>query len=163
MIRHEAYSTAADMYSFAIMLWQFLTREEPFLEVSAIDAAKLVATEKQRPPIPLNTPTAVADMLNVNWDDNPKTRWSFEKVSEELRKVQNILTASEKEFLESTHGHPVYIYEEPDLEAEVQAIEDAKAAKLGRQGKDGEPGKKRGSVLSSFFGNKKSGKKKGYN
>ena len=153
VIRHESYSTDADVYSFAIILWQFLTREDPFLDVSAIDAARLVAVEKQRPPIPFNTPNAVAEMLQINWDDNPKIRWSFDKVSEELRKLQTIISASEKEYLEATHGHPVYEYEEPDLEAEKQTKEQQKAMKVAN---------KRGSVLSSFFGHKKGKKENGH-
>lgn len=146
VIRHENYTTNADVYSFAVMLWQFLTREDPFLDVSALDAAHLVAIEKQRPPIPLNTPSKLADILHANWDDNPSIRWSFEKLSTELRNLQNTLTAEEKTYLESTHGHPVYEYEEPDLEEAKQA---PKAH-----------GNKRGSMLSTFFGQKRSDRKK---
>jgi hypothetical protein len=40
VIRHESYSTPA------VMLWQFVTGDEPFCDVSSIEAAKLVAVEK---------------------------------------------------------------------------------------------------------------------
>ena len=30
VIRHEAYSFMADVYSFALILWQLITREQPF-------------------------------------------------------------------------------------------------------------------------------------
>lgn len=149
VIRHESYASSADVYSFAIMLWQFLTHEEPFLDVSSIDAARLVAIEKQRPPLPLNTPSAVADLITTNWDDNPSTRWSFEKLSAELRALQGTMTPEENEYLDFSHGHPVYEYEEVHVkgskDTKLPAKSDAK--------------NKRTSLLSSFFGQKRSEKK----
>ncbi len=149
VMRHESYTTNADVYSFAIMLWQFLTHEEPFLDVSSIDAARLVAVEKQRPPLPSNTPNNVANIISLNWDDNPSSRWPFEKLSAELRKLQNTITAEEQAYLGSSYGHPVYEYEELDLG-------DPKDTKVQSKG---DPKVKRSSLLSSFFGQKRFDKK----
>lgn len=152
VIRHERYSTLADVYSFATMLWQFLTREDPFLDVSSLDAARLVAVEQQRPPLPPKTPQAVADLIIINWDDNPSKRWPFEKLSTELKQLQSNLTAEELEFLASSVGHPVYEYEEITVkvgDANIDKRDNAKA----------DPKTKRTSLLSSFFGQKRSEKK----
>lgn len=152
VIRHESYSTFADVYSFAITLWQLLTREDPFLDVSSLDAARLVAVEKQRPPLPSKTPQGVADIITTNWDDNPSTRWPFEKLSTELRQLQSRLTAEELEFLASSAGHPVYEYEEITVKSG-----DANIPK--RDIPKGDPKPKRTSLLSSFFGQKRPEKK----
>jgi serine/threonine protein kinase len=160
VIRHEAYSSRADVYSFAIMVWQFLTHEEPFLDECAAEAARLVAMEQERPPMPPGTPKAIVDLIQVNWSNQPSERWQFEKVGESLKAIQSSMAADEKMWLEASDGHPVYVYDEPETE-DIQP-NDKKGAKLG-QGKhhDLRPPPRRGSsLLSNFFGShKKSGKK----
>jgi len=148
VIRHEEYTLSADVYSFAIILWQLLTREEPFTDVTAVDAAQLVANEMQRPPIPPNTPVAVVDLIKVNWDENPTSRSTFEKISTDLRNLQDSLTPTERDYLESTHGHPVYEYDEPDVEVDPSPKKPTKASKQPRS-----------SLMSSFFGQKRTGNK----
>ena len=151
VIRHEDYSFSADVYSFAIILWQLLTREEPFMDVESVEAARLVARELRRPPMPPEVPAALEEMIKANWDDNPSSRWTFERISTDLRKLQNSLTAEEKGYLESAHGHPVYDHEEPNLEVEKvekPAKKESKASKIHRSPR-----------LSSFFGQKNTGNK----
>ena len=152
VIRHDSYSTLADVYSFAITLWQLLTREDPYMDVSSLDAARLVAVEKQRPPLPSKTPQEVADLITTNWDDNPNARWPFEKLSTELRQLQSRLTAEELEFLASSVGHPVYEYEEVTVKVGEANIGKRDTAK-------GDPKTKRSSLMSSFFGQKRSEKR----
>jgi serine/threonine protein kinase len=160
VIRHETYSSMADVYSFAIMMWQFLTHEEPFLDISAAEAAQLVAMEKERPPMPQTTPKAIVDLIHVNWSDQPNDRMPFEKISATLKEIQTTITAEEKSFLESPYGHPVYVYEELELKTEEDnAKKSGKKGQL-KLGKQQDTGAKRtSSLLSNFFGgNKKSEK-----
>jgi serine/threonine protein kinase len=178
VVRHEAYSNKADVYSFAIMMWQFLTHEEPFLDVSSTEAARLVALERKRPPLPKKTPKALEDFIQTNWSDQPRERWDFEKVTATLKQIQeNSITAEEKTWLEASYGHPVYQDDDDDvLEEEIakQKLLQQKAGqqKAGRRQSsklkvpdlkvpfsDNGP-KKAGSLLSNFFGvNKKTEKK----
>eukprot|EP00934_Nitzschia_sp_Nitz4_P003068 Nitzschia sp. Nitz4//scaffold39_size137210//54112//56685//NITZ4_003197-RA/size137210-processed-gene-0.112-mRNA-1//-1//CDS//3329550377//3058//frame0 len=161
VIRHEPYTTRADVYSFAIMLWQFVTHEEPFMDVSAMDAARLVGMERKRPSLPSKTPATIARAIEVNWSDDPKNRWPMEKVAEALRKFQNEVTLEERTFVEAPNGHPVYnaCGEEEDEGA------GAPAAKGGAKGPpkldDVANMNKRGSYLSQFFGKRMDRKKKG--
>lgn len=151
VIRHEAYSTMADVYSFATMLWQFVTREDPFLDVSAVEAARLVALEKHRPPLPQSTPQALSEIIQVNWSDNPNDRWPLETVTEKLRQLQSTSTTDEMAFLESSTGHPVYDCDDHNDDE----------PSTGEEPKDPPPPVKvRGSLLSQFFGNKKVERKK---
>ena len=151
VIRHEDYTFSVDVYSFAIILWQLLTREEPFVDVDSVEAARLVAREIRRPPMPPEVPAALEEMIKANWDDNPDSRWTFERISTDLRKMQNSLTSKEKEYLESAHGHPVYEHEEVNLEPEKvdkSTKKETKASKVLRS-----------SRLSTFFGQKHTDKK----
>ena len=163
VIRHETYSSLADVYSFAIMVWQFLTHEEPFLDVSATDAAKMVALEQQRPPLPPKTPRPLADLIKANWSDQPSERWDFEKVSATLKEIQDtLLTPEEKTWLEAPNGYPVYLEDISELEDEIKQKQQQKAVKR-QSSKLKTPdanAKRAGSLLSNFFGvNRKNGKK----
>ena len=117
---------------------------------------------RQRPPIPEGTPTSVKELIVTNWADKPENRMAFDKISENLRRIQDTVSVPEKEFLEKGHGHPVYEYDEP---LEEKAPKKTPTAERGRRrsraGRSKEPAEnpKRSSLLSSFFGNKKSDKK----
>ena len=108
VIRHESYSTMADVYSFAIILRQLITREEPFATVDATQAAAVTAMEQGRPPFPANMPTGIQELIQVNWNNDPSARQDFGKLSEHLLSLQDTMTAEENRFLQSAHGHPVY-------------------------------------------------------
>jgi serine/threonine protein kinase len=109
VIRHEAYSHMADVYSYALVLWQLLTRENPFADVSPISAAGKVALEYARPPFPLGTPTAVQEFIATCWQEVPEERLPFERISDILAtELLAMLTPEETVWLESSHGHSVY-------------------------------------------------------
>lgn len=76
VIRHESYSSNADVYSFGICLWQLITREVPFATMTPIQAAYAVA-EGRRPPIPPSTPRRLQEIITACWDQDSHRRPSF--------------------------------------------------------------------------------------
>jgi len=76
VIRHETYSSNADVYSFGICLWQLITREVPFAAMTPIQAAFRVA-QGERPPIPQSTPRRLRDIVVACWDPDSYKRPSF--------------------------------------------------------------------------------------
>jgi serine/threonine protein kinase len=76
VIRHESYSSNADVYSFAICLWQLITREVPFASMTPIQAAFRVA-QGDRPPIPESTPSRLKEIIVACWDHDSHKRPSF--------------------------------------------------------------------------------------
>jgi serine/threonine protein kinase len=76
VIRHESYSSNADVYSFGICLWQLITREVPFATMTPIQAAYAVA-EGRRPPIPDSTPRRLREIVSACWDQDSHKRPSF--------------------------------------------------------------------------------------
>ena len=169
VIRHESYSTPADVYSFAVMLWQFVTRDEPFCDVGSVDAAKLVAVEKKRPPLPKRTPQLVAKLIERNWNDEPASRCDFERIAEELQQLQETLPSEDRDWLEEPHGHPVYGVEDiSDMEPTLQEVfaSEPPPRELGKReksnsrgralrrnspGQGGKSPNRKPSLLSSFF------------
>lgn len=76
VIRHETYSSNADVYSFGICLWQLITREVPFATMTPIQAAYAVA-EGRRPLIPPLTPRRLQEIILACWDQDSHKRPSF--------------------------------------------------------------------------------------
>jgi serine/threonine protein kinase len=80
VIRHESYSSNADVYSFGICLWQLITREIPFATMTPIQAAYAVA-EGRRPEIPASTPLRLQEIIRSCWDQDSQRRPSFTYVA----------------------------------------------------------------------------------
>lgn len=76
VIRHESYSSNADVYSFGICLWQLITRQVPFKDLSPVQAAYAVA-EGNRPEIPSSTPRRVREIIEACWEHDSYKRPSF--------------------------------------------------------------------------------------
>jgi len=76
VIRHESYSSNADVYSFGLCLWQLITREVPFSTMTPIQAAYAVA-EGSRPQIPASTPQRLQEIITACWDQDSHKRPSF--------------------------------------------------------------------------------------
>ena len=92
VIRHEAYNTACDVYSFAILTWEMLTYRVPFENMMPVEAAFAVAKGAKRPPVPdhcLDTP--IQQMLEVCWDQQAKNRPTFLELKSALEAEAGLL------------------------------------------------------------------------
>jgi len=76
VIRHESYSSNADVYSFGICLWQLISRQIPFSTLTPIQAAYAVA-EGHRPAIPSSTPRRLQEIILSCWQQDSHKRPSF--------------------------------------------------------------------------------------
>jgi len=108
IISHQSYSYKADVYSFSIVAWQLLTRENPFNDISQVEAAGLVAFDNARPPFPNGTPHAVKTFIESCWCKNPNDRIDFEAIVVSIDELKNNLTEEERKWIDSPIGHSVY-------------------------------------------------------
>jgi serine/threonine protein kinase len=76
VIRHESYSSNADVYSFGVCLWQLITREIPFATMTPLQAAYAVG-HGLRPEIPPSTPIRLEEIIRSCWDQDSHKRPSF--------------------------------------------------------------------------------------
>lgn len=108
VIRHEKYSFQADVYSFALVLWQLITHEEPFQGRSQVEAAGLVALEHARPPLPPGLPNEIKVLIEESWSDCPDDRPSFQDIITRLQNFSESLSAEQVTWLGHSSGHRVY-------------------------------------------------------
>jgi hypothetical protein len=82
------YTSAIDVYSFALILY------EMFVGVPAFDAAlspyvlMVQATSDVRPPLPDSMAATVANIIRQGWSVDPAARGSFEDIFDALRRIE---------------------------------------------------------------------------
>jgi len=82
------YSYPADVYSFAILLWEIVTLERPFSQVRSSAQLVDVAFTQQKRPTTRTTKISskrVRELLKVSWDPHPDRRPSFAKIVDALQ------------------------------------------------------------------------------
>lgn len=94
IIRQEAFTEKADVYSYAIVLWELITQQDPHEGMEGMEVAFLAAERGLRPTIPSVCPEGYAELMSSCWQDNPDLRPDFSEVLArlyELKKAYNDL------------------------------------------------------------------------
>ena len=78
VVEHGPYNHQADVYSFAIVLWELLTGQVPYADKTPLQAAVGVVQKGLRPPIPASCPPALAMLMQECWGQKPADRPSFQ-------------------------------------------------------------------------------------
>ncbi|XP_003741672.1 integrin-linked protein kinase homolog pat-4 [Galendromus occidentalis] len=78
---------AADMWSFAIVLWELATREIPFSNLPPMIMGMKIATENLRVPIPPGISPHMARLIRICMNEDPGKRPTFEQIIPILEKM----------------------------------------------------------------------------
>lgn len=78
---HEDYALPADVYSYAILLWEICTLERPFHRYSSLQKLKQKVVDRHRRPSlgKIASPT-IRNLLKACWDPDPRVRPTFAAV-----------------------------------------------------------------------------------
>ena len=79
---------AADMWSFAILLWELVTRQVPFADLSPIEAGMKIALEDLRITIPPGTSSHMSKLIRICMKEEPGKRPTFDQIVPILEKMQ---------------------------------------------------------------------------
>lgn len=104
VIRHEQYDEKADVYSYAVVLWELVERKDPYDNLNGFQVPYLVANEGLRPadftnPAPLGLDT----LMRQCWDADPEQRPEFHEIAETLLKWMKPQSEQEAELSISSH------------------------------------------------------------
>ncbi|XP_013643362.2 serine/threonine-protein kinase STY8 isoform X2 [Brassica napus] len=87
VIEHKPYSHKADVFSYAIVIWELLTGDIPYAFLTPLQAAVGVVQKGLRPKIPKKTNPKVKGLLERCWQQDPKERPDFEEIIEMLQQM----------------------------------------------------------------------------
>jgi len=108
IIRNDFYNFKCDMYSFAIVLWQLITREQPYAGIEQNRAAKLVAEQFKRPPFPKGTPKLIISLIEECWNEEPEERPLFNNICDSLETLREKLSKDDSKWLNRSNGNQIY-------------------------------------------------------
>jgi hypothetical protein len=87
VILESRYSEKADVYSVAIIAAEVLSGRVPYAGLNPIQIAMRVTQATLRPPLPAETPPALAELLQRAWAQQPADRPSCAGFAAELRGI----------------------------------------------------------------------------
>ncbi|KAK3736410.1 hypothetical protein QZH41_017916 [Actinostola sp. cb2023] len=83
----EVDQRSADMWSYAILLWELVTREVPFADFSPMEIGMKVALEGLKPPIPPGVSSHMVKLISICWNPDPSKRPRFDQIIPILNKM----------------------------------------------------------------------------
>jgi len=89
VLRRDHYTQKADVYSFAICLWEMNTRQRPYGNLKPYQVVISVATEGLRPDIQEHSiPPYFEKIITQCWNDNPDDRPEFNQLRDILSEIK---------------------------------------------------------------------------
>ncbi|KAK9808405.1 hypothetical protein WJX73_001070 [Symbiochloris irregularis] len=88
LLRDGIFSRAADVYSFAMIMWELLTGSRLYPGMSATRVAHMVAYEGARPDLPADCPPGYMRLMTSCWQADPQLRPTFETILQEVKALR---------------------------------------------------------------------------
>jgi len=81
VLKRKPYTHKADSYSFGLLLWQLLTRDEPYKNITTTsDLISKIVDQQERPEIPNICPKKLKGYIVKCLDEDPENRPDFEEI-----------------------------------------------------------------------------------
>ncbi|KAK3122488.1 hypothetical protein QOZ80_8AG0614320 [Eleusine coracana subsp. coracana] len=86
IINHKPYDHKADVFSFAIVLWELATSKVPYDDMTPLQAA-LGVRQGLRLEIPSSVHPRLVKLIQWCWDEDPSVRPTFAEINVELGNI----------------------------------------------------------------------------
>ena len=110
MIQHRAYNQKVDVYSFGIVLWELITGQLPFQNMTTVQATFAVVNRGVRPTVPNDCLPVLSEIMTRCEDGNAEVRPSFVEVVSMLEAAETwIMTTARKSRFRCCMSQPMTI------------------------------------------------------
>jgi serine/threonine protein kinase len=82
--KHQPYTEAVDVYSYAMILFYLLDGKAPWPYLNGLVAVRKASDEGDRPPLPRHWDQRLQSLVQECWDENPQVRPPFSKILQTL-------------------------------------------------------------------------------
>ncbi|XAR52284.1 Non-specific serine/threonine protein kinase, partial [Bertholletia excelsa] len=87
VLRDEPSNEKSDVYSFGVILWELMTLQQPWRNLTSAQVVAAVGFKRKRLEIPSHVNPQVADLIEACWADEPSKRPSFSVIMEYLQQL----------------------------------------------------------------------------
>jgi serine/threonine protein kinase len=120
VVKLECYDTKADVFSFAILLWEMMALQKAFADLSPAEFVEKVAVGNERLKVPPRIPPLTRLMIPEAWDADPAKRPDMKRIAILLRGDLNDMTTDPQILSRTNHMRNK---SEHSLEFDLMAIE----------------------------------------
>ena len=92
ILRGEHYDSSVDVYSFGVILWELIVRQQPHEGMTSYEIITGVAANGLRPPIPSSAPPRYLELMTRCWSEDSSERPKFTEV---LSILEDMITEEE--------------------------------------------------------------------
>ena len=87
IFQQDSYTGKVDVYSFGVLLWEMITRQEPYHDIGFATEIFSRVAQGYRPPIPADCPPIIAQLIASCWENNPDDRPNFSGILDRLKNI----------------------------------------------------------------------------
>ena len=91
LIRAEKCSSKVDVWSFGVVIWELMTRQEPYKNLNSNQVIFGVGGGRLKLPIPSSCPSQIGGLLEMCWNSEPHRRPAFFQ-------IKNVIMVRKSEF-----------------------------------------------------------------
>ncbi|PRP85741.1 putative leucine-rich repeat receptor-like protein kinase [Planoprotostelium fungivorum] len=104
-MRDRIYSQATDVFSFGVTVWEILTEQDPWTDLTPMEAALKVITDKERMKIPDGIEYWIDKLIREQtdcWEEEPSRRPLFPQICERIANTTKV-----EDFVDSSNESPI--------------------------------------------------------
>ena len=103
LLRGARNTVASDVYAFGVVLYEMVTKRNPYEGEDFDEVIQAVAKDKKRPELPRGVPSELATIMNECWHWDPRRRPTFLELERRMSHFDSLHMAERN--LKRNHGN----------------------------------------------------------